>query len=146
MMAAFLDAAQINRIGILIADHEPDNLGVEVAAGREILRGQYQMACSGDVERRVKIGLRDHHVSTCLVGSDTSTLPLPIVTEAIRMVQPGRGAAGVAASPIGDMLICDQPCSPHGAKAECGVTGIPDCASALARVGFIRATKHLPGD
>jgi hypothetical protein len=56
MMRALLDAAQPECIGGLIADDEPHDLGVEVAAPREIARGEHEMAGARDVERRVEVG------------------------------------------------------------------------------------------
>jgi hypothetical protein len=67
VMAAFLDAAQPQRIGILVADDQTDHLGIERLAGREILCGEHEVARARDVERRVIVGLRKGH-RTILAG------------------------------------------------------------------------------
>jgi hypothetical protein len=61
MVSALLDAVQVDRIGILVADDQAHHFGVERAARGQVLRGQHEMARPRDVERRIKIGRRDRH-------------------------------------------------------------------------------------
>jgi len=67
VVLALLDAAQPERIRVLVADEQSDHLGVEGLAGREILRGQHEMAGARDVERRLEVGLWDRHRNTLSV-------------------------------------------------------------------------------
>ena len=55
-MRALLDAAQPERVGVLVADDQAHHLGVEIAARGEIARGEHEVARAGDVERRIEIG------------------------------------------------------------------------------------------
>ena len=62
MMVALLDAAQIERIGGLVADQQPEAIDIEGARARQIAHAKLDMARAHDVERRVENRLADGHV------------------------------------------------------------------------------------
>jgi hypothetical protein len=55
------DAAQIDRVLVLIADDEADEVDVEAPALRQVLHAKHGMACTRDVERRIVDRLRNAH-------------------------------------------------------------------------------------
>ena len=61
VMRTFLNAAQVDRSSGLVTHLQADHFGVEIAAFREVARGQHQMARARDIERRFEIGLRQAH-------------------------------------------------------------------------------------
>ena len=68
VVAALLDAAQPDRVGVLVAHDQPHHLDVEVAAGGEVARREHEMAGARDVERRIEVGLRKGHCSILFDG------------------------------------------------------------------------------
>ena len=61
VMARLGDAAQIDRILVLVADDKADQIDIEGAALRQILDVQHRVAGARDVERRIVVGLGDAH-------------------------------------------------------------------------------------
>jgi len=52
VMRALLDTPEIKRVTIFVADHQAENLGVELAAARQIAHIAGQVAGAGDAKRR----------------------------------------------------------------------------------------------
>ena len=61
MMAGLGDAAQIDRILVLVADGKADQIDVKGAAFAEVLHVQHGMTGARDVEGRMVVGLGDGH-------------------------------------------------------------------------------------
>ncbi len=61
VVAGLCHPAQIDRVLVLVADDEADQVDVEVAALGQILDGEHGMARARDVEGRIVDGLRDGH-------------------------------------------------------------------------------------
>src|ERR1700722_9162602 len=55
------DAAQIDRVLVLVADDQADEVDIEGAALRQIFHVQYRMAGARDVEGRVVVGFGNGH-------------------------------------------------------------------------------------
>jgi hypothetical protein len=69
MMPALLDTAEIDRVRVFVTNDEPDHLDVEIAAGREIVCRQDQMACTRDIERRIEVRAWNCHRPSYWVSS-----------------------------------------------------------------------------
>ena len=50
VVAAFLQAAQVERSLVFVAHHEAEGVDIERAAFREVAHREYDMACAGDGE------------------------------------------------------------------------------------------------
>src|SRR2546423_7386046 len=61
VMARLGDPTQKQRIRVLVADNESEEIDVELPARRQILYGKHAMARARDVEGRIGDGLRDAH-------------------------------------------------------------------------------------
>ena len=61
VVAGLGDAAQIDRVLVLVADDEADEIDVEISAHREVLHGEHRMAGARDVEGRIVDGLGNAH-------------------------------------------------------------------------------------
>ena len=61
VMTRLGDAAQIDRVLILVADDEADEIDIERAAFRQIFDVQYGMTGASDVEWRIVVRFRDGH-------------------------------------------------------------------------------------
>ena len=61
VVARFLDAAQVERVFVLVAHHQPDGIDIERAADAQIFHRQHRMARARDVEGRIGIALRNAH-------------------------------------------------------------------------------------
>jgi hypothetical protein len=61
VVAGLGDAAQIERVLVLVADDEAEQVHVEIAGDREVLDRQHGMAGARDVEGRVVDCLRNAH-------------------------------------------------------------------------------------
>ena len=56
-----LDAAQVERVLVFIADDKADQIDVEIPAHRQVLHGEDRMAGARDIERRIVDGLGNGH-------------------------------------------------------------------------------------
>ena len=67
------DAAEIERIAILVADDEAEEIHVEISACRQVADREHRMAGARDVERRTVDRLRNAHgaLQPTLFGSET---------------------------------------------------------------------------
>src|SRR5581483_12423099 len=61
VMASLGNAAQVQRVLVLVADDEADQIDIERPALAEVVHVQQRMAGAGDVERRVIVRARDGH-------------------------------------------------------------------------------------
>ena len=61
VMARLGDPAQIDRILVLVADDQADQIDIKGAALRQILDVQHRVAGAGDVERWIVVGLGNAH-------------------------------------------------------------------------------------
>jgi hypothetical protein len=61
VMARLGDAAQIDRVFVLITDDEADQIDVEIPADCQILNGEHGVAGARDIEGRVVDGLGNAH-------------------------------------------------------------------------------------
>ena len=62
MMIAFLDAAQIERVRVLVGDQIAEAIDIEGARSGEIAHAEFDVAGAHDIERRREIGRADRHV------------------------------------------------------------------------------------
>jgi hypothetical protein len=72
MMASLGNAAQVQRVVVLVADDEADQIDVERAALAEVLDMQHRVAGAGDVERRTIVRERNGHSKFPLSDDDLS--------------------------------------------------------------------------
>ena len=61
-MIALLDAAQIERVLVLVRDDVAEAIDVERARLRQIGDAELDVARAHDVERRIEDGIAQHHV------------------------------------------------------------------------------------
>ena len=135
MMRALLDAAQPERVGVLVADDQAHHLGVEVAALREIARREHEMARARDVERRIEVGFRNRHVALVLylhagLANDRAPLvELAVDHRAVFRRRHHAGHVGRFHQPVADRVRRCSSSPSRGSNASIAFGGVPFGAS-----------------
>ena len=111
MMARLGDATQIQRILVLVADDEANQVDIERAALAEILHVQHRVAGAGDIEGRIIVGLWDRHGMLQVCGHE----PIILVIARAAWTPLPAGPAGEEVGVRGSDLTRETPASesPH---------------------------------